>query len=76
MPYSRVPIVMAMGAVLDAPVVEDGQVVPGRVMKVCATFDHRVLDGAHAAVMVRTLRQWMEDPYRHFGALPEQSVAR
>jgi pyruvate dehydrogenase E2 component (dihydrolipoamide acetyltransferase) len=75
-PYSRVPIVMAMGAVLDAPVVEAGKVVPGRVMKVCATFDHRVLDGVHASVMVRTLRDWMEDPYRHFGALPEQSVAR
>ncbi len=70
-PYSRVPIVMAMGAVQDAPVVEDGAVVPGRVMKVCATFDHRVLDGAHAAIMVRTLRSWMEDPEKHFGPIPE-----
>ena len=70
-PYSRVPIVLAMGAVLDAPVVEDGRVVPGRVMKVCATFDHRILDGAHAAIMVRTLRDWMEDPFSHFDPLPE-----
>lgn len=70
-PYSRVPIVMAMGAVQDAPVVENGAVVPGRVMKVCATFDHRVLDGAHAAIMVRTLRSWMEDPEKHFGPIPE-----
>ncbi len=70
-PYSRVPIVLAMGAVLDAPVVEDGQVVPGRVMKVCATFDHRILDGAHAAIMVRTLREWMEDPFAHFDPLPD-----
>jgi pyruvate dehydrogenase E2 component (dihydrolipoamide acetyltransferase) len=70
-PYSRVPIVMAMGAVLDAPVVDKGQVIAGRVMKVCATFDHRVLDGAHAAIMVRTLREWMEDPYGHFGPIPE-----
>jgi len=70
-PYSRVPIVMAMGAVLDAPVVDQGQVIAGRVMKVCATFDHRVLDGAHAAVMVRTLRDWMEDPYGHFGPVPK-----
>ena len=68
-PYSRVPMVVAMGAVRDAPVVEDGRVVPGRVMKVCATFDHRVLDGVHAAVMVRTLRQWMEDPFGHFEKL-------
>ena len=70
-PYSRVPIVMAMGAVQDAPVVENGAVIPGRVMKVCATFDHRVLDGAHAAIMVRTLRSWMEDPEKHFGPVPE-----
>ena len=70
-PYSRVPIVLAMGAVLDAPVVEDGRVVAGRVMKVCATFDHRILDGAHAAVMVRTLREWMEDPFSHFDPLPD-----
>jgi pyruvate/2-oxoglutarate dehydrogenase complex dihydrolipoamide acyltransferase (E2) component len=65
-----VPIVLAMGAVLDVPVVEDGKVVPGRVMKVCATFDHRILDGAHAAIMVRTLREWMEDPFAHFDPLP------
>lgn len=70
-PYSRVPIVLAMGAVIDAPVVEDGRVVPGRVMKLCATFDHRILDGAHAAIMVRTLREWMEDPFSHFDPLPD-----
>jgi pyruvate/2-oxoglutarate dehydrogenase complex dihydrolipoamide acyltransferase (E2) component len=69
-PYSRVPIVLAMGAVINAPVVEEDRVVPGRVMKVCATFDHRILDGAHAAVMVRTLRDWMEDPFSHFDPLP------
>lgn len=70
-PYSRVPIVVAMGAVRDAPVVEDGRVVAGRVMKVCATFDHRILDGVHAANMVRTLRDWMEDPFAHFDPLPD-----
>ena len=50
-PYSRVPLLVAMGAVEDVPVVEDDRVVPGKVMRICATFDHRVLDGAHAAVM-------------------------
>jgi pyruvate dehydrogenase E2 component (dihydrolipoamide acetyltransferase) len=65
-PYSRVPLLVAMGAVEDAPVVEDGAIVPGKTMRVCATFDHRVLDGAHAAVMARTLRAWMENPFEHF----------
>jgi pyruvate/2-oxoglutarate dehydrogenase complex dihydrolipoamide acyltransferase (E2) component len=65
-PYSRVPLVVAVGAVTDEPVVERGEVVPGKVMKVCASFDHRLLDGAHAAIMVRTLRAWMEHPFDHF----------
>lgn len=66
-PYSRVPMVVAMGAVRSEPVVEHGEVVAGKVMQMCASFDHRVLDGAHAAVMVKTIRAWFEDPFAHFG---------
>ena len=70
-PYSRVPMVVAMGAVHDGPVVEDGRVVPAKLMRVCATFDHRILDGAHAARMVAPLRRWMEQPFEHFDPLPD-----
>lgn len=70
-PYSRVPLVVAMGAVKDEPVVENGKLVCGKVMRLCATFDHRVLDGAHAAVMARTIRTWMEDPFARFDPLPQ-----
>jgi pyruvate/2-oxoglutarate dehydrogenase complex dihydrolipoamide acyltransferase (E2) component len=69
-PYSRVPILLAVGAIDDAPVVDGGQVVAAKVMKVCATFDHRILDGAHAAVMSRTLRAWFEHPWDHFDPIP------
>ncbi len=69
-PYSRVPLLVAMGAVVDAPIVDDGEIVAGKVMKLCATFDHRVLDGSHAAIMAGTLREWMEDPFEHFGPIP------
>lgn len=65
-PYSRVPILVALGGVEDTPVVEDGRIVPGKTMRVCATFDHRVLDGSHAATMARVLRQWIEHPFEHF----------
>jgi len=68
--HSRVPILLAVGAVHDAAVVEHGTVVPAKLMKICATFDHRVLDGAHAAVMARTLRAWFERPFEHFDPLP------
>jgi len=37
-----------------------------KVMKVNATFDHRFIDGAHAAVMARVLRAWIEHPFKHF----------
>lgn len=66
-PYSRVPIVLAVGAVKDEAVVDGGRVVPGKVMRVHATFDHRFIDGWHAAVMSRTLKTMIEDPERHFG---------
>jgi pyruvate dehydrogenase E2 component (dihydrolipoamide acetyltransferase) len=73
-PYSRVPVLVALGAIEDAPVVENGAVVPAKVMRLCATFDHRVLDGAHAAIMARTLRAWFERPEEHFGAIPQRLV--
>ena len=68
-PYSRVPILIATGAVKDVPVVEAGQIVPGKVMRVNATFDHRFIDGFHASVMSRVLRQWIEHPFEHFDKL-------
>lgn len=68
-PYSRVPILIALGAVRDQPVVEDGKVVPGKVMKISATFDHRFIDGLHAAVMSRVLHQYLEHPFERFDEL-------
>jgi pyruvate dehydrogenase E2 component (dihydrolipoamide acetyltransferase) len=60
--YSRAPIVIAPGAVVDEPVVENGQVVPGKVMRLNATFDHRMIDGQHAAVIAATIRRVFEEP--------------
>jgi pyruvate dehydrogenase E2 component (dihydrolipoamide acetyltransferase) len=68
-PYARVPILLAIGAVRDVPVVEKGAIVPGKIMKVNATFDHRFIDGFHASIMSRVLRQWIEHPFEHFDKL-------
>ncbi|HEX4458308.1 MAG TPA: 2-oxo acid dehydrogenase subunit E2 [Polyangia bacterium] len=66
-PYSRVPILLAVGAVKDEPIVDHhGQLGVGKLMRVNATFDHRFIDGFHASVMARVLRQWIENPYEHF----------
>lgn len=66
-PYSRVPILLATGSVRKVPVVEDDEVRVRHRMKINATFDHRLIDGYHAAVMSRTLRRFLEDPYTYFG---------
>jgi pyruvate dehydrogenase E2 component (dihydrolipoamide acetyltransferase) len=64
--YARLPMLIALGAIQDAPVVENGAVVVGKTMKVNVTFDHRFIDGAHAAAMAKTLRAWIEQPFEHF----------
>ena len=65
-PYSRVPLLVALGAVKDHPFVDDGKLVVGKVMKVNATFDHRIMDGAHAAIMSKVTHQYLEHPFEHF----------
>ncbi len=68
-PYSRVPMLLATGAVKEQAVVENGELRIGKVMSVNATLDHRIVDGFHAAVMSRTLRKWLEHPYENFDKL-------
>jgi pyruvate dehydrogenase E2 component (dihydrolipoamide acetyltransferase) len=53
-------------------VIEDGKVVPGKVMELSATFDHRLIDGAHAAQLARTIRELFGDPYKFFDPIPEK----
>ncbi len=69
-PYSHVPLLIAVGAVQDEPVLEEGKVVPGKVLRCFATFDHRVLDGMHASHMSKTIKKMFDDPETGFGALP------
>jgi len=65
-PYSRVPLLIALGAVREQVIPVDGEMVIAKTMRLCATFDHRILDGAHAAAMAKTVRAWMENPFDHF----------
>ena len=74
-PYSRVPILLAAGAVKEEAVVENGKIVVGKIMRVHATFDHRFIDGFHASVMSRVMRKWMENPFEHFDPLPKQDAS-
>lgn len=69
-PYSRVPLLVAMGEIEKRPVVnDDGEIEVAQVMGLHATIDHRILDGAHAAHMAKTLKKWFGDPWTHFGGV-------
>jgi pyruvate dehydrogenase E2 component (dihydrolipoamide acetyltransferase) len=54
--------ILAVGATEARPVVENGQLVPGQVMTVTLTADHRAVDGATAAEFMRTLKSLLEEP--------------
>ena len=54
--------ILAVGAIRDVPVVKNGEVVPGKRMKVTLSSDHRIVDGAKAASFLNTLRTMIENP--------------
>lgn len=54
--------ILAVGAAMDVPVVRDGKVVPGKVMSMTMSSDHRVVDGAMAAQYLATVKDLLEKP--------------
>ncbi|MBZ5858209.1 pyruvate dehydrogenase complex dihydrolipoamide acetyltransferase [Flavihumibacter profundi] len=56
--------ILAVGAIQQVPVVKNGQVVPGNVMKVTLSCDHRVVDGASGSAFLQTLKGLLEEPLR------------
>jgi pyruvate dehydrogenase E2 component (dihydrolipoamide acetyltransferase) len=56
--------ILAVGGIAQEPVVKAGQVVPGNVMNVTLSCDHRVVDGATGAAFLQTLKSLLEEPLR------------
>ncbi len=56
--------ILAVGAINQVPVVKNGSVVPGNVMKVTLSCDHRVVDGATGSAFLQTLKSLLEEPLR------------
>ncbi len=54
--------ILAVGAIKQVPVVKDGIIVPGNVMKVTLSCDHRVVDGATGSSFLKTLKYFLENP--------------
>lgn len=56
--------ILAVGGISQEPVVKNGAIVPGNVMKVTLSCDHRVVDGATGAAFLQTLKSLLEEPLR------------
>lgn len=56
--------ILAVGGISQVPVVKNGQVVPGNIMKVTMSCDHRSVDGATGAAFLQTLKSLLEEPLR------------
>jgi pyruvate dehydrogenase E2 component (dihydrolipoamide acetyltransferase) len=56
--------ILAVGGIKETPIVKNGEVVPGHVMKVTLSCDHRTVDGALGAAFLQTLKAFIEEPLR------------
>jgi pyruvate dehydrogenase E2 component (dihydrolipoamide acetyltransferase) len=56
--------ILAIGGISQVPVVKNGAVVPGNIMKVTLSCDHRTVDGATGAAFLQTFKSLMEEPVR------------
>jgi hypothetical protein len=68
--YYRVPLLVLVGAVEQRPAVVDGEVVARPMLTLTATFDHRYVDGFHAAQFATAVRGYCESPARFEPPLP------
>ena len=54
--------ILAVGSIIEKPIVIDGQIVVGNMMKVTLSCDHRVVDGASGAQFLMTLKSLLQEP--------------
>ena len=65
-PWTRVPMVVTVSKPQETPVVRDGEIVIRTILNVSATFDHRVMDGAHLGKFTSIVRKHIEHPQELF----------
>ena len=58
--------ILAVGGIQQVPVVKEGQIVPGNVMKLTLSCDHRVVDGASGAAFLQSIKAYIENPITMF----------
>ncbi|MBF3375422.1 dihydrolipoamide acetyltransferase family protein [Leptospira borgpetersenii] len=56
--------ILAVGALVEKPVLKAGNIVPGKILNVTLSCDHRVIDGATGSRFLSLFREFMEHPLR------------
>lgn len=54
--------ILSVGGIKQTPIVKNGEIVPGNVMKLSLSCDHRVVDGATGSEFLNTLKSYLENP--------------
>ena len=54
--------ILTVGAINEKPVVKNGELAVGHIMKITLSSDHRIVDGAEGAKFLRTLKMMLENP--------------
>jgi pyruvate dehydrogenase E2 component (dihydrolipoamide acetyltransferase) len=60
--YPPQAAILAVSSILDLPHVRDGRLISARLMRMTVSADHRVVDGADAAIFLRELKRRLENP--------------
>lgn len=68
-PFAHAPLLVLVGAVREAPVVKDGQIVAAKLLTITATIDHRFIDGYQGAILAKAVREVFESPEKMEAAL-------
>ena len=64
-PYTRVPLLLSIGTIKDRAWVVDGEVTVRPIMRIGVTFDHRLIDGVHAAHIAKVFEKCFMEPEKY-----------
>jgi pyruvate dehydrogenase E2 component (dihydrolipoamide acetyltransferase) len=61
-PYTNTHVICSVGKITEEAVYRDGEIRAGKVIKLCFTLDHRLVDGSTAAKVVKAFENYFENP--------------
>ena len=65
-PYTRVPLVITLGAIKKKPWVLNDEILAREILTVCFTFDHRLIDGVHASQLSQQFKECFQNSEKYF----------